>query len=531
MKCPICGKYKELKQDMINHIEDLHRNDIPDSMSTAQFLYTQIHGRSYGLCRVCGKRTPWNEKAGKPSQLCGKPSCKAVQREKAYKNMIKVYGKPSLLNDPIHQQKMLANRKISGTYIWSDGKHKFTYTGSYEKFTIEWLDKVMQLNPDKIQMPGPIIPYTINGETKNWLTDIYLEDFNLIIEVKDGGDSRNTHPGFAHNRELESAKDDCMRKQNQYNYIKLTNRDVMCLLNTLTDIRLKNIFDNSRKDDIIIAINESWDEYEKKVYPNNVDTIYIILCSLTSGPDKNRYNGVALVDSTFKHLFKFKNKYKLDNIKLIKVTTHEKEFDFARIYNTFINNYYDCSKLFQTTDLLAICNKVVNDICSYPSYEYKDRVKDISVLYDGKNCSIRELSKKIPEVVTDGYFYKNNDEIDLLCETFMDENTIADLSPIIKSASENSNDIFKFGNGLSTIIPTGHDYNVVQDIMIKENDEPDQKFSAHPANNTPDPFILSNNFIMKEIGEIRADIQNDPAAMSDGINNITKEIYSNNFIV
>ena len=66
MKCPICGKYKEHKNEMIEHVENMHRDSIPTDMSTAQYLYMSVHGRPYGLCRVCGQQTPWNEKAGKP---------------------------------------------------------------------------------------------------------------------------------------------------------------------------------------------------------------------------------------------------------------------------------------------------------------------------------------------------------------------------------------------------------------------------------------------------------------------------------
>ena len=62
-------------------MENSHQNEIPEDMSTAQFLYFKVHGREYGLCRVCGKPTPWNEKAGKPSQNCGSKACKEKIRE------------------------------------------------------------------------------------------------------------------------------------------------------------------------------------------------------------------------------------------------------------------------------------------------------------------------------------------------------------------------------------------------------------------------------------------------------------------
>jgi hypothetical protein len=152
---------------------------------------------------------------------------------------------------------MLANRKISGIYKWSDNKHQFTYTGSYEKFAIEWLDKVMDLDPDTITMPGPIIYYDFNGEQKPWITDIYLSDFNLIIEIKDGSFDKNTHPGMAHNRELEKAKDNHMKHQKKYNYIKLTNKNMLPLLKVISMIRENNIFEEVKNNKPSIIIQEN----------------------------------------------------------------------------------------------------------------------------------------------------------------------------------------------------------------------------------------------------------------------------------
>lgn len=264
-KCPLCGKNKSSKQDLINHLESDHANELPDDMSTAQFIYYKIHGRKYGLCRICGKPTEWNEKTGKPMQICNSQACKDKVKEIAQQRMLKVYGKTSLMKDLKHQEKMLANRKISGVYVWSDHVHKFTYTGSYEKFAIEWLDKVMDLNPEHIQMPGPVLPYEFNGEIKYWITDIYLEDFNLIIEIKAGKDE-NTHPGFEHNRELEAAKDLSMTKQNQYNYTKITHKDMMKLITVLNMIRNKNLessLSDEKDKEPVIVVNESIDSSEE----------------------------------------------------------------------------------------------------------------------------------------------------------------------------------------------------------------------------------------------------------------------------
>lgn len=262
-KCPICGKNKPNKEQLLQHVESEHINEIPKDISIAQYIYSLNHnGRMNGLCRACGRETPWNEKAGKPKQLCGRPECKAKMNKIAEANLIRIRGVRKFTQDINNQEKMLAGRRISGVYTWSDRKHKFTYTGSYEKFALEWLDSFMDIDPDGIEMPGPKIEYKLNGEIHYWITDMYLRDWNLVIEIKDGnatGD-KNTHPGFAPNREREKAKDEYMRHQNQYNYLKLTNKNMMQLIKIMSEIRLNNIFNEEKKkanEDPIININEA----------------------------------------------------------------------------------------------------------------------------------------------------------------------------------------------------------------------------------------------------------------------------------
>ena len=275
VRCPVCGKSKQNKQAVIDHVELEHANEIPENMSTAQYIYSLVHGRDYGLCRVCGKPTQWNEKTGKPKQLCGSKSCAQKRRLIAQRNMIKVYGTDNLLKDPLHQEKMLANRKISGKYIWSDNKHTFTYTGSYEKFALEWLDKVYDYDPDDIEMPGPIIYYDLDGVQHPWITDMYLPSMNLVIEFKDGSYDKNTHDGFKGNRAREAAKDAHMKSQTQYNYTKITNKNMMSLVKIISMIRLNNIFDdtdNKKSKEPVIVINESVTDNDDHITPINYMT-------------------------------------------------------------------------------------------------------------------------------------------------------------------------------------------------------------------------------------------------------------------
>lgn len=261
-RCPICGKYKSKKIEVLDHIEEEH--DIPDGMSTAMYFYSLNHnGLTTGKCRVCSAPTEWNESAGLPRQLCGKPSCKEIMRANAVKNMIKVYNKPHLLNDWKQQEKMLANRKISGTYHWSNHKDTKTYTGKNELALVKFADTVLNIDPATLQMPGPVIPYEYDGQEKFWITDAYFEDFNLIVECKDGGTNKNMHPGFAYNREIEAIKDEVMRNQSEFNYVKVTDKNIFQLIEVLAAIRNKQLGESRKEVDEnelkhpVIAINEN----------------------------------------------------------------------------------------------------------------------------------------------------------------------------------------------------------------------------------------------------------------------------------
>ena len=121
-KCPYCEKRDERKK-LIDHIDKRHQEMLPDGYDGARVMYDKInHTDGHGICRVCKKDTPWNPKAQRYDVLCGNPKCKEAMREEYKKNMLRVRGTYNILNDPEQQKKMLAGRKISGKYKFTDGE-------------------------------------------------------------------------------------------------------------------------------------------------------------------------------------------------------------------------------------------------------------------------------------------------------------------------------------------------------------------------------------------------------------------------
>ena len=284
--CPLCRR-KDFKDKLIRHIEKDHE-DIIGEISAEQFLYDKTHPGS-GKCIVCGNKTDWNEKTGKYHRVCSNPRCKEELRAKFKKNMIRVHGKVSLLDDAAHQAKMLAHRSISGTYVYSDGT-KFTYTGSYEHKAIEFMDKVLNCNSKDIIMPGPVIDYTDQyGNSRQWITDIYYVPYNLIIEVKDGGDNPNNRQMDEY-RAKQVSKETELIRLGEYNYLRLTDNKFVQLMEVLALLKDQEINEPNTTNKVI-RINESavyddrfftLDDVEKSEEDDNIPQEYDIIRRLSN---------------------------------------------------------------------------------------------------------------------------------------------------------------------------------------------------------------------------------------------------------
>ena len=249
-KCPYCD-FKDESPKLIRHIERKHEELIPEGYTPARLVYNIRNKREFGSCMICKKRTEWDESTGRYKPFCSQ-ACHDKYVKRFEDNMIRVRGKARILDDPQQQEKMLANRKISGKYKFRDGGER-TYTGSYEHKALEFLDKVMNADSKDIMTPGPTLQYEYGGKTHTWITDIYWISLNLIIEVKDGGNNPNNREMKSY-REKQIAKEKMITDKGTFHYLRLTNNNFEQLFNIAAEIKMSSMEDEN---DTIIRINES----------------------------------------------------------------------------------------------------------------------------------------------------------------------------------------------------------------------------------------------------------------------------------
>ena len=249
--CPYCDK-NFTRGGMVTHVSDEHEEVIPEGFTAARVVYDHLNKTTGTMCQSCGKPTEWNEDKWAYDKIHPTEKCIKIARSKAIKNYKKAFnGKITKLDEPEHQAKMLANRSISGEYEFSDGE-KLTYTGSYEKRFLEFCDEILHLvaNVDIFNIDGTdgklIVKYVYDGKERFWIPDYYIKPFNLLIDIKDGGNNKNNRD-MKDYRAKQIAKEDAVKKQGKFNYLRLTDNQFGQLLAMFLDVKFSLIDDSQKK--------------------------------------------------------------------------------------------------------------------------------------------------------------------------------------------------------------------------------------------------------------------------------------------
>ena len=274
-KCLWCDK-RYTRADLPTHVEETHEDLIPEGYTALRvvFNYLNKYPMDYnGKCTECGGPTRWDENKGRYDRQCQKPACKESYLKKFEDNMRRTKGVARISQTAEGQEKMLANRKISGKYKFQNGVEK-TYTGKYELHTLEFMDKVMNLNPDDILCPGPVLEYMFEGKKHLYITDFYYQPYNLIIEVKDGGKNPNKRD-MPEYRAKQIAKEEFIIKHTDYNYLRLTDNDLSQLLSVFMDLKMQLV---DKTNDRVIHVNEAMNALTSGYIPGmkETDSVYIV---------------------------------------------------------------------------------------------------------------------------------------------------------------------------------------------------------------------------------------------------------------
>lgn len=238
-KCPCCKHPYRTKNAMYDHMYKDHSDEIPDGMSAAQYAFNIRNNKTFGLCVQCRtNHTPWNEAAERYDRFCG-PQCRNAYVVEAKRRMIQKYGKAHLLDDPKFQQKMQDGRSIAGQYKFAD-ETLVPYLGSYEYDFLNYINNTYNWNGTEVLRAPMTFEYEYEARTHIYMPDYFLPNFNLIVEIKDGGSNPNMHHKIQEvDKVKEALKDDVMRSQTKYNYIKIVNKEYQTfdfLIKAITDM-------------------------------------------------------------------------------------------------------------------------------------------------------------------------------------------------------------------------------------------------------------------------------------------------------
>ena len=231
-KCPYCEE-RLSRNDMVIHIEKKHMDMIPKGYTPNRVTFNTINKKDTGRCVICGKETQWDEDVCRYKRYCSKKCIKEAARIAEERT-----GRHKQLQGPDaikYQKEMLDHRKISGTYKFSSGG-EMRYVGSYEKEFLKAMDILMGVKVEDLVQPGPTIEYEYNGEKKKWITDFYYIPYNLVFDIKDGGNNPNTR-NMEDYRNKQITKEKAISDQGRYNYIRATNKEFDQVFSIMAELK------------------------------------------------------------------------------------------------------------------------------------------------------------------------------------------------------------------------------------------------------------------------------------------------------
>ena len=261
--CPVCKKYFAKRDPCADHIRKYHQDVLEDrGVDPYQLMYLSNHDSLHGVCMCgCNRPTEWNYKTGKPYKVSTDPECKKRLKAQYDANLMNARGinQHTLMSDMVHQQDMIKHRKISGVYTFKDGG-KVDYTAKLELSFYRFCDQIMDLPSSSfVPFPEPIKYYDhVAKVDRFYIPDSYMPDYDLIVEIKDGGEVKNTNPKFlAETRYKVTLKEEAIKKLGKYNYIRISGTNYGPFVETLFRIVHDDLADRKTRTSPLIVVTES----------------------------------------------------------------------------------------------------------------------------------------------------------------------------------------------------------------------------------------------------------------------------------
>ena len=264
MQCLYCRKYFRTKGDAMKHLEKFHAERLAEEgLDAAQACYLTTHPTLQGTCQCspgCTEKTEWSYKTGKPYRISPNPECRRRNTERARARLMNARGidQHTLMSDMEHQKDMRKQKHTSGSYQFKAGG-KVDYESQLDKNFLMFCDKIVELPAYAVLEAPESFPYWDPKESvqRQYTPDYYLPDYNLLVEIKEGGAHPNTNPAYIKETKYKVAlKDDVMKKQNKYNFIRISGANYGPFLEMLYNITHQQVDDEKPKRAFVV-ITES----------------------------------------------------------------------------------------------------------------------------------------------------------------------------------------------------------------------------------------------------------------------------------
>lgn len=299
MNCYYCQRYFKSKGLAMEHLNKVHSAQLDaDGLDAAQACYLTTHTSLHGRCTCspgCTELTEWNPKTGKPYRISPKPECRERNTARARKRLMDARGidQHTLMSDIEHQKELRKQKHTSGKYTFKTDGGTVDYESQLDKNFLIFCDRIVNLPSYAVLESPESFPYMDTKENvqRTYTPDYYLPDYNLLVEIKEGGKHPNTNPAYIEGTKYKVAmKDAVMKQQNKYNFIRISGANYGPFIEMLYNITHQQVDDAKPKRALVVitenACLDPADEFnvdinDEVVNPDNIRLIIGYLAGVT----------------------------------------------------------------------------------------------------------------------------------------------------------------------------------------------------------------------------------------------------------